>query len=129
MLGVAAVQRVAGEARAVAKIFFAAKTEFAFPAGVAEPRHAESRAERHPDAVAWCDDFADDLMTGHERRAGKRQVAVDDVQIRAAHAAGANTEQQLSRLWGGPWPRLGDELRARSMQSHAFGGRRAHTSS
>jgi hypothetical protein len=61
--------------------------------------------------------------------AKKRQVAVDDMQIGATYTAGVDTQQQLSRLRSGQRSLLGDQLRARPMQSHAFGGWRAHTSS
>ena len=58
-LGVAAVDVVAGEARAVAEVLAAARAEAALAARPAEPGHAE------PAAVLG---LADDLVAGHERQ-------------------------------------------------------------
>ena len=41
--------------------------------------------------------FADDLMAGNHAPAECRQIAVNNVQIGAAHAAGGNSNQQLAR--------------------------------
>ena len=112
VLGVAAVEVIAGEACEVAQILFAAQTEFALSARVTEPRHAEPRAERHADTVALRDDFADDFVSWHERRSEKRQVAVHDVQVCATHAACMYAQEQLSGLWDRQRPQLRDELRA-----------------
>jgi hypothetical protein len=66
-------------------------------------------------------------MAGYERRSEKRQIAVDDVQVGATHAASANAQEHLAGLYDGQRPQLLDELRARLMQAHAFGSSRAHT--
>jgi hypothetical protein len=92
VLGVPAVEMISGEAGSIAEILFAAQTELALPACVAEPWDAEPRAERHADTVASSDDFADDLVARNERCAEKRQVAVDDMQIGAAYAARMDTQ-------------------------------------
>ena len=58
-----------------------------------------------PDAVAGSqmrdavsDDFndADDFVAGNDRQLAGRQFAVDQVEIRAAHAAGAHADQHLT---------------------------------
>ena len=55
---------------------------------VAEREVADARAERL--------DPADDLVSGHDRIARLRQFAVGDMQVRAAHAAGQNPNQDLT---------------------------------
>ena len=103
-LGVAAVEVVAREARAVAEVLAAARAEAALAARPAEPRHAE------PPAVAG---LADDLVARHERQLRSRELAVDHVQVGAADAAGADAEKHLARgglgalELGRPQPRAG----------------------
>ena len=74
-------------------------------AGVAEPRHADARAERRVDAVADRLDPADDLVAGNDRQLRIGQFAVDDVQIGAADAAGLDAHADLAgaRLGLGPF--------------------------
>ena len=60
--------------------------------GPAEPRHAQAAAVLGQ---------AHDLVAEDERQLRVRKLAVDDVQVGAAHPAGAHLEQQLTR------PRLG----------------------
>jgi hypothetical protein len=45
------------------------------------------------------DDFADDLMAGDDARVQRRKIALDDVQIGAADAAGDHLEKDLAWLW------------------------------
>ena len=68
----------------------------AYLAGGAEPRDADAitKAEA-PDTGTEPDHGADDLVSGHPRQLRQREVAVDDVQVRAAHAAGMNSQQDL----------------------------------
>ena len=90
MGGVAAVARIAGEERIVAKIFARAHAIGAMPAGMAEPGHADARVRAQkpvtpaPDRV----DAADDFMAGNDRELRLCQLAVDDMEIGAADAAG-----------------------------------------
>ena len=108
-LGVAAVDVVAGEAGAVAEVLPAARAEAALAARPAEPGHAE------PAAVLG---LADDLVAGHERQLRTRELAVDDVQVGAADAAGADAEQQLPRRRLGPLELRRPQRRARSVEQH-----------
>ncbi len=61
-----------------------------------EPRHADAVAEAKsvtpgPSAAT----LADDLMTENERQLGMRQLAVEDVQVGAADAAGRDLDEDL----------------------------------
>ena len=107
VLRVAAVEVVAGEARAVAEVLAAR-------AAVAARRRRSSRATaRRARSAAARRPLADDLVAGHERQLRVRQLAVDDVQIGAAHAAGVDAHQHLPR------PRLGN----RQLGENAAAGR------
>ena len=98
VLGIAAVDLVAGEARVVAEILLAAAAIEARAVGRAEPRHADAVADGEAlDARAERRDLADDLVAENERQLGMRQLAVDDVQIGAAHAAGRDLDEDLVR--------------------------------
>jgi len=90
VLGVAAVEVVAGEARSVAEVLPAAQAVAALAARPAEPRDADAPAGRLVDA--------DDLVAGHERQLRVGQLAVDDVQVGAADPAGADADEQLAGL-------------------------------
>ena len=97
-LGIAAVDRVAGETRAIAKIFAAAAAIVANPAGPAEPRHPDPVAERETvDLRPLVDDDADDLVTKHQRQLRVGELTIDDMQVGAAHGAGAHRDQHLLR--------------------------------
>ena len=109
VLGEAAVHVPAGEQRVLAEVLAAAAAEAAGLVGLVQPRHADAvargerrrarlaarrdelgaRAERH--------DLADDLVAGHDGRAVRRQLALQDVQVGAAHAAGQHPQQHLAR--------------------------------
>ena len=123
------------------EILLPAAAEPAGLGGLVEPRHADAvagherrrarlAAGRVPGAGPERRDLADDLMTGDDRRAVRRQLALEDVQVGTADAAGADTEQHLSRT--GLGDRQLDELerpvrrRRRSREAHrAHGGREA----
>ena len=97
VLGVAAVDVAAGEVRRVAEILHARQAEAAVATGPAKPGHADALAEREvADAGAQRLNPADDLVSGHDRIARLRQFAVGDMQVSAAHAAGENTNQNLT---------------------------------
>src|SRR5690606_15025514 len=77
ILGVAAVDLVAGEARPVAQVLMAAHAVGADSAGVAEPRDADAVARRElRHAAAELVDAADDLVAGDDRALGMPEVAV-----------------------------------------------------
>jgi hypothetical protein len=94
-LGVATVAVVAGEARAVAEVLAARAAVAALAVGPAEPGHAHPRPGR--EALAATKDPRHDLVTGHERELRLTQLAVDDVQVRAAHPAREDLQRKLAR--------------------------------
>ncbi len=97
-LGIAAIDLIAGEASPVAQILMTGAAILAYPAGPAEPRHADPVADLEAiDLRALFDDGADDLVAGDQRQLCLGQFAVDDMQIGAAQCAGAYLQQQLSR--------------------------------
>ena len=93
---VTAVQRVAGETRLVAQVLAPAQAKAAMPAGVAQPGHAQPLPDGEAlDLFALGDHDADDLVAGYQRQFRLGEFAVQDVQVGAAHAAGADLEQHL----------------------------------
>ena len=89
VLGIAAVQVVAGEPRVVTEVL---------AAGTAEPAVAVRPAEPgNPDAPILADDSSDDLVAEHERQLRVRQLAVEDVEVGPADAAGLHPDEQLPR--------------------------------
>ena len=64
---------------------------------MAEPGHADPRAELEVDAFADRLDAADDLVPRHDRQLGIGQLAVDDMQVGAAYAAGLDPNPNLPR--------------------------------
>jgi hypothetical protein len=130
-LGVPAVDVVARKGRTIAKVFGAAQAVGARPVGRRHPRDADARPQGSFGTLAG-DDFADDLMPRYERQSMRRQLAVDDVQVRAADAAGPYAQQKLPR----PDPGLGNladaQLRPDAFEkrgAHGYGGRSARTRS
>src|SRR4051794_6080464 len=70
--------------------------------GAADPRYSDTGA----DAQMLCltsDNFADDLVSRYQILNSLRQVAFGDMKIGAAHATGANSQQDVAlcdrRLW------------------------------
>ena len=96
-LGVAAVDRVAGEVWRVAEIFLAAAAVGAGAVDPAHPGDADARAERQI-ARGASQNFADDLVAGNDFVAYRGQLALDDVEVGAADAADADFEQYLARF-------------------------------
>ena len=97
VFGIAAVDVAAGEVRRVAEVLHARQAVVAVAAGPAEPGHADARPHGEvADAAAQRLNPADDLVSGYDRIARLRQFAVGDMQVRAAHAAGQNTNQNLT---------------------------------
>ena len=93
-----AVARVSGEERAIAEIFLSAHAIGADAAGVAEPRNADALAHAQPlDAGPDRIDPADDLVARDDRHLRVGQFAIDDMQIRAADAAGGHFHSNLAR--------------------------------
>ncbi len=102
VLGVTAVDGVAGKLGIVAEIFLAILAIRTSAAGPAQPGDADAVADfKLNDAIAPLRHFADDLMAEDERQFGLRQFAVDNVQIGAADGAGVDADQELARA--GAW--------------------------
>ena len=95
VLGVAAVDGVAGEDGVVAEVLHAVAAEPAVAVDAADPGDADARAERKLGGGA-VDDFADDLMAGDDARVERRKVALDDVEVGAADAAGEDAEEDVA---------------------------------
>jgi hypothetical protein len=103
-LGISPVAVPAGEERKEAKVLGAALTEPALPAGVPEPRDADSLTDdKAMGALSDLLDDADDLVSGNHPGALGGQVPLDEVEIGAANGTGCDRNGDLS------WPgrRLG----------------------
>ena len=96
-MGIAAVDRVAGEDGAVAEVLHVVAAEPAIAVDAADPRNAYARAGGEGCGCAF-HHFADDLMAGNDARVQGRKVALDDVEIGAADAAGDDLEQNFAGL-------------------------------
>src|SRR5690606_8350290 len=71
----------------------------AAPAGLAEPGNADALPDREPLHLGpHGHDFAHDLVPRDDGKLPVAQVAVGDVEIGAAHAAGPNPHQDLLRV-------------------------------
>ena len=92
-------------------------------AGASEPGDADALAKRESVHLgALVDDHADDLVAEHQRQSRLSQIAVHDVQVGAADAAGAYLEQDL--IGTGCWPRHFGQPQglALSVEKHGFHG-------
>jgi hypothetical protein len=119
MGGKAAVTRVAGEARAVAKVLLAAPAIGTFAAGVTEPGNTDAFADfQGGDAGAKRVDPADHLMARNDRIGDIGQFSVNDMQIGPAHAAGADLDAHVARRGFRIVPPLEPERRTGCRQDH-----------
>ena len=96
-LGVAAVDRVAGEDGMVAEVLHVVTAKPAVAVDAADPGDADAHADGRGCGCAF-NDFADNLMAGDDARMEGRKVALDDVEIGAADAAGDDFEEDFARL-------------------------------
>jgi hypothetical protein len=90
---------------------------------MAEPRHADAptdavRGHTRPECV----NDADNLMTGHDRQARIRQLAIHDVQVRATDATGLDAQANLARAGLRIRPVFWDEWPAWSGKDHRLHG-------
>src|SRR6516165_11225358 len=98
MRGIAAVARVSREQRPVAEIFPSLPAIPAMPAGLAKPGNTDAPANLKSCGVtAHHVDSPDDFVAGDNRKLRIWQLAVDDVKIGAAHAAGGDANPYLPR--------------------------------
>jgi len=118
------VDLVAGETRAVAQVLAMAGAEGAVAAGPAQP--GASHALAGADVVhagADVDDPADDLVSGNHRQHRIGQLAVDEVEVGAAHAAGFDPQQDLAGCRPGNRQFARLQRHARALEDHgAHGG-------
>jgi hypothetical protein len=98
VLGVAAVELVAGESGPVAEVLPSREAVSTSTIGVTEPGHPDPVAGRKVLYVlpGLLDD-ADDLMARDQGVLRVGQLPIYHVQIRAAHTAGADPDQDLPR--------------------------------
>src|SRR5205814_5557458 len=98
VIGESAVGVIAGELGALAEVLPPAAAGLAGAARPAEPRDPHAVAGlKAPRDRSRALDPADDLVSGHDGRPRGRQLALDDVQVGAAHAARAHADQDLAR--------------------------------
>src|SRR5574338_505170 len=100
VLRVAALHRLAGDLLALAELLAAAQAVLATAAGRPQRLDPHALADGQPiDARAELVDHADDLVPGdHREGAGNTgPVALDHVQVGAAHAAGSDPYDDLTR--------------------------------
>ena len=95
--GEAAVAGIPGEERAIAKVFLVTPAIGTDATGVAEPRNADALThvqlvDARPDHI----DLADDLVARDDRHLRIGQFAIDNMQVRAADAAGGNLDSNLT---------------------------------
>ncbi len=98
-LGIAAIVIVTREPGVQAEIFAAAPAIRALAAGLAKPCDTDTRARAGKTRAfgAASDDRSDDLVAGNDSRMARRQVALGDVEVGAANAAGLDTDENLAR--------------------------------
>ena len=127
VLGIAAVEGIAGEARRRAEVLLAGPAEAAVAAGPAEPGHAHASPFLEIlDTVAPGRDPADHLVARHQGQLGLGEFAVDHVQIGAADPAGGNPDEQLAGAGLGPRQLRGTQLARRALQHHGPHGLGRH---
>jgi hypothetical protein len=81
-----------------AEVFAAVQAVLTTLARAAQPRHADAIANRERlDRITASDDPPDDLVPEDERQLRTRQLAVEDVQVGAADATGADLDQEIVR--------------------------------
>ena len=101
-LGEAAVDVVTREARVVAEVLAAAGAVAALTVRPAQPGNADAVANGEAlSAGPEPDHNPGDLVPQNERQLGLGQIAVDDVQVGAADAAGVDLDQDLLRPGNG----------------------------
>ena len=123
LLGIAAVELVAGEPGFLAKVLLAGVAPPAFAAAVAQPRDAHPGSGRKLRPSPGLQDFAGHLVARDDRAGDVRELAVDDVQIGAAHATGPDPDPDLAR----PGRQAGPDLPLQGLpgcpEHHGFHGR------
>jgi hypothetical protein len=93
VLGIAAVDGVAGEDGRVAEVFVTAETIGTGAVDASEPGDADAGAG----GQAASDDFANDLVPWDYVRAQRGEFTLHDVEVGAADAAGADFDEYMTR--------------------------------
>ncbi len=94
---VTAVDLISGEARLRTKVLAARRAKVAMAARAAEPRDADTGADRRGvHSFAMADDRPDDLVPRDHRHLGIGQLPVDEMEVGATDAARAHREQDLA---------------------------------
>jgi hypothetical protein len=116
---IAAIAGVAGKQRPIAQVLTAAATIGTDAAGVAEPGDADTLADREAgDPLPHRGDPPDDLVAGHDRKLRVRQLAVDNMQIGTADAAGHDLDQDFAGRGRERAPLAHDQRRVRFLEHH-----------
>ena len=91
MLGVAAVDVVAGEPGAVAKVLATTEAIATFAAGPTQPGNPDSIADSEAlRPLPRPDDTANDLVSRNKRQLRLRQLTIEDVEVGATNATGVD---------------------------------------
>src|SRR5712691_2625462 len=97
ILGIAAIDVIAGEARVHAKVLESAAAEAAGLVDGAEPRNADALTGPKPVcAVTGALDSPHDHVADHERQLGLAQLTAHDVEVGAANRADRDPDQDLT---------------------------------
>jgi len=107
ILGIASIDGIAGESRAIAQIFHVVIAVPAIAVHASQPRNADTRSERELRCGAF-EYLPHDLMTRNELRFKRRELSFHDVQVRATNAASNDAKQNMSgaKLWTGNFGNL-----------------------
>ena len=92
ILGIASIDGIAGESRAIAQIFHVVIAVPAIAVHASQPRNADTRSERELRCGAF-EYLPHDLMTRNELRFKRRELSFHDVQVRATNAASNDAKQ------------------------------------
>ena len=115
----AAVSRIAGEKRAIAKIFAASCAVETGAAGAAQPGNADALAQPQVrNALAEGLDATDNLVARRNRKLRLPQVPIHHMQISAAYTAGRHPNPYLARARLGQRQNLLLQGPARPPQDH-----------
>ena len=110
VLGIPAVDVAAGKAGAHAEVLAPRQALIALATGPAEPGHADPSTVGHR--------ARDDLVSEDPRRLRDLHLAIDEVEVRAAHGAGVDAQQQLTGPGDRDRPRHRHERRADALEDH-----------
>jgi hypothetical protein len=119
--GKSAVARISGKHRVVAEIFAGFQAIGTSATRRAQPwdAHALAKVQRRH-ARSKCVNPSDHLVTGHDRIGNIGQFTVDNVEIGAAHAAGADLDADHAGTRRRIWPLAQNQRFAWRLQYHGL---------